>query len=114
MVPIRGIPKEALTALFLWKVGINPAHLLSDTFFFFAGGRVLGAAGPEKATALIQEEIAKLQTQLQQETQTVDEQKAATRAQLLATREAVARERQRFEKEIQQLSQVPLTFGESE
>ena len=28
VVPIRGVPEKTFTTLFLWKVGINPAHFL--------------------------------------------------------------------------------------
>ena len=46
MDPISGIPKKTFTTLFLWKVGINPAHFSFGGFFILAGGRVRGAGGP--------------------------------------------------------------------
>ena len=51
VAPVRGVPEEALTTLFLRGVGIYPAHFSGARFFFAAGGRVLGAGGPVKATA---------------------------------------------------------------
>ena len=51
VAPVRGVPEEALTTLFLRRVGIYPTHFSGARFFFAAGGRVLGAGGPVKATA---------------------------------------------------------------
>ena len=46
VAPIRGVPEKTFTTLFLWKVGINPAHFSFGGFFILAGGRVRGAGGP--------------------------------------------------------------------